>query len=57
MRALVTIVSMELDTTVAVVSTVGWSMKGMLEVDPVAVAVVVEGDVPAGLVLSPAVPA
>jgi hypothetical protein len=57
MRALVTTVATELETTVAVVSTVVWSRKGMVEVDPVAVLVEVDGDVPAGFVLRAVVPA
>jgi hypothetical protein len=57
MRALVTSVAMELDTTASVVSTAAWSRKVMVDVEPVAVLTVVEGDVPARLVLEPVVPA
>jgi hypothetical protein len=57
MRALVTSVAMELDTTASVVSTAAWSRKVMVDVDPVAVLTVVDGDVPARLVVEPVVPA
>jgi hypothetical protein len=50
-------VVIELETTAAVVSTEAWSRKGMLEMEPVVVSVVVDAEVPAGLVLKAVVPA
>jgi hypothetical protein len=57
MLALVTMEASPAATTAAVASTGSWVMKGMLEVEPVSVDVVVVGPDPPVLMLSPAVPA
>jgi hypothetical protein len=57
MAALATRLLMVELTTAAVVSTGVWPLKGSVDVEPVAVVVVVAGPVAAGLVLLPVVPA